>query len=135
MEQRTVASQTFKALAESMRRDFEQAGEVLDHRGLRGHARETVLVEQFLEKYLPRTLLVRRNAQVLNSSARNSRCHGQVQGRPRPSSPKATPARTSWLCTAPTANTPAAQPPVNLVADSPDHRACCQSQRVWRARE
>jgi hypothetical protein len=51
-----------------MRDDFERSSTAVEHRGLRGHARENLLVNEFLRKYLPRTLEVRQNALIVSTA-------------------------------------------------------------------
>src|SRR5438477_10847930 len=55
-----------------MKIDFDAAGDSVEHRGLRGHARETTLVKEYLDKYLPQSLLVRRNVEIVSSDGQRS---------------------------------------------------------------
>lgn len=63
---------TFGAIATKMRADFEAQKEQLDHRGLTGRAREATLVAEYLEKYLPGTLRLRRNVELVATDGSTS---------------------------------------------------------------
>jgi Domain of unknown function (DUF6602) len=68
MGDRTAISQTFYGIAQKMKTDFESSKVQLAHRGLRGRAREASLVTEFLVKYLPRNVQVRRNGEIVSTA-------------------------------------------------------------------
>lgn len=48
--------ESFKAVAEKMRVDFEGISKQLEHKGLRGRVREIAVVNELLANYLPKQL-------------------------------------------------------------------------------
>jgi hypothetical protein len=63
---------TFRSIAQRMRSDFEATRQQLEHRGLKGKAREYTLISDYLSTYLPRSILVRRNVEIISSDGQVS---------------------------------------------------------------
>jgi hypothetical protein len=55
-----------------MRAEFEAQRVQLQHRGLTGRAREATLAAEYLEKYLPRTVQLRRNVELVSTDGQIS---------------------------------------------------------------
>jgi len=68
MSQRDKLDEIFRAVAGQMQADFQATRRLVRHKGLKGKAAENNLVATFLRRYLPATLTIRQNAEVLSSA-------------------------------------------------------------------
>jgi hypothetical protein len=68
MSQRAKLDEVFRAVAGQMQADFQATRHVVKHRGLKGKAAENNLVATFLGRYLPTTLTIRQNAEIVSSA-------------------------------------------------------------------
>jgi hypothetical protein len=65
---RDKLDEIFRAVAGQMQADFQATRRLVQHRGLKGKAAENNLVATFLDRYLPATLTIRQNAEVVSSA-------------------------------------------------------------------
>jgi hypothetical protein len=68
MSQRDKLDEIFRAVAGQMQADFQATRRLVRHKGLRGKAAENNLVAAFVRRYLPTTLTIRQNAEVVSSA-------------------------------------------------------------------
>ncbi len=68
MSQRNKLDEIFRAIAGQMQADFQATQRVVQHKGLKGKAAENNVVAAFLRRYLPETLTIRQNAEIISSS-------------------------------------------------------------------
>jgi hypothetical protein len=68
MSQRAKLDEVFRAVAGQMQTDFQAARRLVKHKGLKGKAAENNLVATFLGRYLPTTLTIRQNAEIVSSA-------------------------------------------------------------------
>jgi Domain of unknown function (DUF6602) len=68
MSQRDRMDEIFRAVAGQMQTDFQATRRLVRHKGLRGKAAENNLVAAFVRRYLPATLTIRQNAEVVSSA-------------------------------------------------------------------
>jgi hypothetical protein len=67
MSQQAKLDEIFRAVAAQMQADFQATRRVVRHKGLKGKAAENNLVAAFVRRYLPGTLTIRQNAEVISS--------------------------------------------------------------------
>jgi hypothetical protein len=63
---------TFDSIAKTMRAEFEIQREQLQHRGLTGRALEATLAADYLQSYLPRSVQLRRNVELVSTDGQIS---------------------------------------------------------------
>src|SRR6266508_713861 len=68
MSHRGQLDELFRAVAGQMQADFQATRRLVQHKGLKGKAAENNLVATFLRRYLPATLTIRQNAEVVSSA-------------------------------------------------------------------
>jgi hypothetical protein len=68
MSQRDKLDEIFRAVARQMQDDFQATRRLVRHKGLKGKAAENNLVATFLRRYLPATVTIRQNAEVVSSA-------------------------------------------------------------------
>jgi hypothetical protein len=68
MSQRDRLDEIFRAVARQMQDDFRATRRLVRHKGLKGKAAENNLVATFLRRYLPATVTIRQNAEVVSSA-------------------------------------------------------------------
>jgi hypothetical protein len=68
MSQRDKLDEIFRAVAGQMQADFQATRRLVRHKGLKGKAAENNLVATFLGRYLPATLTIRQNAEIVSSA-------------------------------------------------------------------
>jgi hypothetical protein len=65
-------STSLGALQQKMLTDFKDASALIEHRGAKGRERESLIVRNYLEHYLPRTVCAVHGAEILDSEGRRS---------------------------------------------------------------
>jgi Domain of unknown function (DUF6602) len=68
MSHRDKLDEIFRGVAGQMQADFQATRRLVQHKGLKGKAAENNLVATFLRRYLPATLTIRQNAEVVSSA-------------------------------------------------------------------
>jgi hypothetical protein len=68
MNQRAKLDEVFRAVTGQMQADFQATRRLVKHKGLKGKAAENNLVATFLGRYLPTTLTIRQNAEIISSA-------------------------------------------------------------------